>query len=52
MKVIHTHIRDEKHLQGLTEEEKVFIRRFAKLTANIILEDHEKSIRLSPNIKR
>lgn len=42
---------NETHLQGLTPVEQEFIRKFARLTADIILKDkHEKSIRLSSNL--
>lgn len=52
MKVIHSEIRDERHLQGLTEEEKNFIRRLAKIYVNTIIKMHEDSIRVCPDIGR
>lgn len=46
MEVIHSDIPNEDHLKGLTPEEKEFIRKFAKLSADIILKDrHEKQHR-------
>jgi hypothetical protein len=35
---------NENHLQGLTLEEEDFIRKLAKLTADIILKDYHKKI--------
>lgn len=52
MEVVHTDMSNEDHLKGLTPEEKEFIRKFAKLTADIILKDrHEKSVRLSEDLR-